>query len=326
MSRNTILKLLLPALGSITLMNAQNLLRHQARIVLEGGAPMTTMPRIIAQDTDRLRAGCIILGIIGNGLVEYEINPYSRPVNTENLDGCDVSINLKGYKPVVVTLKQDAVITLKRIGDHEGSTVSETSLSAPKDAQKAYEHGLAAISEHKWDAAQKDLQKAVDIYPQYAQAWSTLGEVMVAQSKLPDARAAWEHAVKADPKYIKPYQELARMAIVENRAQDASEIAEKALAQSPVEFPAVYFYYAVAQQGLGHPDVAEKFARQAIELDTGHEYPRAEYLLASLLDAKGDRAGAIDHLNKYLEAAPKAADADKVRQRIAQLEQKASAN
>ena len=147
----------------------------------------------------------------------------------------------------------------------------------------------------------------------------------MAQSKLPEARAACEHAVQADPKYIKPYLALTRMAIVENRNQDASDIAERALAQNPVEFPAIYFYYAVAQHGLGFQDVAEKFAGRAIELDTRHEYPRAEYLLGMLLNAKGDRAGAIEHLNKYLAAAPKAADAAAVRQQVADLQQKASA-
>jgi regulator of sirC expression with transglutaminase-like and TPR domain len=75
----------------------------------------------------------------------------------------------------------------------------------------------------------------------------------------------------------------------------------------------------VANLNLHHLDVAEKSARRAVELDANHEIPRAENLLGTLLAARGDRQGAIQHLNKYLELSPKAADADKVRQLIADL-------
>jgi tetratricopeptide (TPR) repeat protein len=297
---------------------------YSATIVLEGGAPLTAAPQVVAQLTDRLVPGCGI-DVVGKGTIQYQVNSASRVYNPQTADQCEVSINLKGYKPVHVTLKNKAVIVLKRIGDHEGSTISMTALNAPKDARKAYEQGQAALAERKWDVAQKYFEKAVAVYPEYSPAWNDLGEALVAQSKLPEARAAWEHAIQADPKYIRPYLQLIRMAIVENRSQDASNIAERALAQNPVEFPAIYFYYAVAQHGLGHQDVAEKFAIRAIELDTAREYPRAEFLLGTLLSARGDRAGAIQHLNKYLEAAPKAVDAAAVRQRIADLEQNAAA-
>ena len=329
MIRNTPFVVLILALCSAAMLHGQA--TNRAKIVLEGGAPISGTAQVIPQLNERLLPGCDV-AVYGNGTIEYRVrgdgtiesrlHPLSRGRTS---DECEVSISLKGYKPVHVTLKDKAVIVLKRIGDHEGSTISMTALNAPKDAKKAYEHGLAALSERKWDAAQKDFEKAVAIYPEYSPAWSDLGQALVAQSKLPEARAAWEHAVQADPKYIKAYLQLTRMAIVENRNQDASDLAERALAQNPLEFPAIYFYYAVAQHGLGHQDVAEKFARRAIELDTGHEYPRAEYLLGTLLSARGDRAGAIDHLSKYLAAAPRAVDAAAVRQQVADLEQNAPA-
>jgi tetratricopeptide (TPR) repeat protein len=294
----------------------------RARIVQEGGAPLPGVPQVIVQHTNRLADGCVILTArgFGDGTIEYVIDPRSRAYNQQTADECEVTISLKGYQSVRVTLKDKAVIVLKHVGDPEGSTISMTALNAPKDAKKVFEQGQAALSQRKWDVAQKDFEKAVAIYPEYAPAWNDLGEALVSQSKLPEARAAWEHAVKADPKYIRPYLQLVRMAIVEKRNQDASDLAERALAQNPVEFPAIYFYYAVAQHVLGHQDVAEKFVTRAIELDTEHEYPRAEYMLASLLVAKGDRAGAIQHLNKYLAYAPKASDADAVRKQIADLE------
>jgi cytochrome c-type biogenesis protein CcmH/NrfG len=60
--------------------------------------------------------------------------------------------------------------------------------------------------------------------------------------------------------------------------------------------------------------------RRAIDLDKDHEVPRAEYLLGTVLIAKRDRAGALQHLNKYLEIVPKAPDAEQVKKTIALLE------
>jgi regulator of sirC expression with transglutaminase-like and TPR domain len=43
-------------------------------------------------------------------------------------------------------------------------------------------------------------------------------------------------------------------------------------------------------------------------------------LLATVLIAKGDRSGALQHFRKYLEIVPKAPDADQIKRAIAELE------
>ncbi|MGP0071874.1 MAG: tetratricopeptide repeat protein, partial [Bryobacteraceae bacterium] len=169
-------------------------------------------------------------------------------------------------------------------------------------------------------AAQKNFEKAVEIDPEYAQAWSDLGEVLQKKSQPTEARAAWEKAVAADPKYIRPYVQLAMLDLQEKRPEDAAAIAGKAVAMNPLEFPELYFYNAVANYNLKHLDVAEYSARRATELDSAHEIPRAEVLLGSVLIAKGDRAGGVQHFRKYLELVPKAQDAEQIRKAIAQLE------
>jgi tetratricopeptide (TPR) repeat protein len=260
------------------------------------------------------------VNIFGNGSVQYVVNLRSRPYDPATADVCTVTIRLKGYRPMEATLRNDATIVLKRMGLHEGSTVSATALNAPEPAKKAYGKGVNAMNDEKWPAAQKNFEKAVEIDPDYAQAWSDLGEVLQKQSKPTEARAAWEKAVQADPKYIKPYIQLTALDLAEKRSEDAVEIGGKAVAMNPLEFPQLYFYYAAANYNLKHLDVAETSARRATELDNAHEIPRAELLLGSILVAKGDRAGGLQHFRKYLEIVPKAPDADQVKRAIAQLE------
>jgi len=305
------------ALAASTVASAQS---YHATIVTEDGSPLPTSPQIIPALSERLVQECVIVNTFGNGSVQYVVNWRSRPYDPATADMCTVTIRLKGYRPGEYTLRNDATIVLKRIGLHEGSTVSATALNAPEPAKKAYGKGVVAMTDEKWAVAQKNFEKAVEIDPDYAAAWSDLGEVLRRQSKPAEARAAWEKAVGADPKYIKPYVQLARLDLEEKRPEDAATIAGKAVATNPLEFPELYYYYAAANYNLKRMDLAETNARRATDLDTAHEIPRAELLLASVLVAKGDRSGALQHFRKYLEILPKAPDADQVKRAIAALE------
>ena len=107
---------------------------------------------------------------------------------------------------------------------------------------------------------------------------------------------------------------------------DAANIAERAIALNPIEYPAIFFYDAAANYNLKRFDVSEKSVRRAIDLDGNHELPRAEFLLGTVLAAKGDRSGALEHLRKYLQLSPKAPDTDEVNRIIAKIESASSEN
>ena len=108
---------------------------YSAKVVLENGTPLPTVPMIVPEPTARLVVGCAILNIFGNGTVVYAVNPYSRPYDPQTMDQCVVRIRLKGYQTTVATLRNGGTVVLKREGgDHEGSTVSMTSLKAPEKA------------------------------------------------------------------------------------------------------------------------------------------------------------------------------------------------
>jgi tetratricopeptide (TPR) repeat protein len=322
MRMNSALVALVLALGIAVVARAET---FHAQIVTEDGSPLPTSPQIIPSLTEALVSECAIVNIFGNGSVQYLVNYRGRPYDPSTADVCSVTIRLKGFQTLNATLRNDATVVLKHIGLHEGSTVTATSLNAPEAAKKAFGKGVNSMDDEKWAAAQKNFEKAVEIDPDYAAAWSDLGEVLRRQSKPTEARAALEKAVAADPKYIKPYVQLAKLDLEEKRPEDAATIAGKAVAMNPLEFPELYFYNAVANYNLKHLDVAEISARRATELDSAHEVPRAELLLGSVLVAKGDRSGGLQHFRKYLDLVPKAQDADQVKRAIAELEAPAGA-
>jgi len=297
--------------------------QYTAKIVTEGDTPLPKIPLVTPQNSERLVPYCVIVNVFGNGTVAYYMNYRAQVYDPKTADMCPVVIRLDGFRTTSGTLRQGGTIVLKRIGDHEGSTISMASLNAPKDAKKAYDKGADAMSQQKWANAQKDFEKAVAIYPEYSQAWSDLGEVLNQQSQPAEARTAFEHAIQVDPKYVKAYVQLARLLITERKFQETLDVTAKAFQYNPLEFPAIYFYDAVANFDLHQYDAALKSAERAAQLDADHEIPRAEDLIGTILATKGDYAGAVEHLKRYLALAPKAPDAAKVQQEIDQLERRA---
>ena len=100
-------------------------------------------------------------------------------------------------------------IVLRRYANVEGTTISMTSLQAPKEAKKAFDKGRKAIGKKKWAEAKLQLEKAVGLYPQYAAAWCDLGRTLEESGNIPEARKAYAQALTADTKFVTPYLQLA---------------------------------------------------------------------------------------------------------------------
>ena len=107
-------------------------------------------------------------------------------------------------------------IILKRLAGVEGMTFSMTSAMAPKDAKKSYDKARDQLKKKKVDEAQKELEKAVGIYPKYAVAWYELGMIHQQANRKEDARKADEESLKADRKYVNPYLQMAVMSAADN--------------------------------------------------------------------------------------------------------------
>ena len=188
------------------------------------------------------------------------------------------------------------------------NTVSVVSLKAPDKALAAYHRGLEEAHKNNFTQAQKKLEQAVQIYPQFADAWCALGEVHEMQNHLPEGRAAYLRSLAADPKLIFPYLHLASLEADAKQWPQVAQFSERALHLNPNDFPSAWYYSALANFKLGHNEVAEVRARKAEAMDTHHLYPKVYLLLADLLVAKEDFAGAAQQTRTYLQLAPDSAN------------------
>jgi tetratricopeptide (TPR) repeat protein len=250
-------------------------------------------------------------------------------IDERTLSGCELRAVLPGYRsePLMLAGRRFmdnpdvGTIIMRPLSNVEGTTISMTSLMAPKDAKKAYEKGLQAARKKKWGDALPHLEKSVALYPKYAAAWYELGAVHEQSERLAEARKAYEQSLAADAKYVNPYMRLAAMAAMERKWQEVADTTDRVLKLNPVDFPNAFFYNAVANYNLQKVDAAEKSAREAVKLDTQHRLPRANHLLGIILADKRDFAGAREQMSNYLKFAPGASDADAVRQGLAKIDQ-----
>lgn len=258
--------------------------------------------------------------------------PGRSNVTERDLMSCELRASLPGYRSTVISLAgrrtldnpDVGIITLRRLGDVSGFTTSATSLMAPKEAKKSLEKARNALKKNKLPEAQKELELAVNAHPKYAEAWYELGRVQAMQNSLEAAKASYMKSVEADEKYVRPYLGLAVMEAQEKRWEEVKQLSEKVIKLNRYDFPAAYFYGAVAHYNLRDAETAEKLCRSGIEADQYHSLPKMSHLLGMILVDKQDYKGASEHLTAYLKFAPKAGDADQVKQQLADINGRAA--
>jgi len=266
-------------------------------------------------------------------------NGPGAPLKTTNpsspgrsLAGCELTASLAGFRSDAVNLDQHrkldnpdvGVLILRRLANVEGSSISVTTLRAPKDARKAFDKAREALRKGKSDEAEKQLQKAVELYPQFAEAWFQLGLLQQKGGLATQARSSYEQANAADPKLLSPYLPLARIAVHEKKWEEVADFTARLIKLDAVDFPEAYYYNAAANFRLKKLDDAESSARQSLKLDNAHLFPEAAHILGIILYQKNDYAAAAAQLRDYLQMAPQAPDAAQVKSQLAELERMAS--
>lgn len=258
----------------------------------------------------------------------HQFNKPPGGVTLSRYDGCELVALLAGFQSSAVTLQgQDdfgqmgvGTIVLKRLSNVEGSTISMTSLAASQEARKAYEKGRKARFENKLEQAEKELNKAVELYSNYAAAWALLGEIHTAENRLDEAVKEYTRAIACDSQFVTPYFGLTIIAVNQQRWQDAGNFSDQTIRLNGYAYPTAYFYNAVANFQLKNFEVAERSGRKFQTLDSEHRHPDIALLISEILAQRQDYAGAVQQLRGYLSLAPTAANADQVRAHIARLE------
>ncbi len=245
------------------------------------------------------------------------------------LMNCELRAKLPGFRSQSIMLAGRrpmddpdlGTILMHREAPGEGSTVSATSLNAPKAARKAFDKGQELLKKNKPADARDEFEKAVQIDQAYAAAWCELGKMQAESGDSDMARGSFRMAMKSDPKFVNPYLELSILSLHDRKWQEVADLTDQAVKLDAFDYPQAYLFNAAAKYNLQEVEAAEKSVQEAERLDTRHQWPQVAHLYGMILQHKKDYAGAATQLRAYLKMAPNADDAAAVRKQLETLEQ-----
>ena len=225
---------------------------------------------------------------------------------------------LNGYTSTTTTL--DTIVISGRVADPYAIISSESGV--PSKAGSSWKAAMKALDNHNFSEGATQMQAAVTAAPKFAIGWHALGVVQERQQKLAEAHEAYQHAIEADPKMFAAYVTLARLCLKTKDWQGAATAADALIkADSKKTFPEIYLHQAVARFALKDLDGATASVQEAIQ----RKIVRAEYVLGRILEAKGDAAGAREHISKYLELDKNTSDAALIRTHLENIGKPAAA-
>jgi Tfp pilus assembly protein PilF len=264
--------------------------------------------------------------ITGSGMTGY------GNLNSVDLTGCSLSADAPGFQSNTILLSRYrsmdrndiGIIILTPRGGVQGSIVSATSLAAPKKARVSFDKGMKELQkgdEMNSGKTMQALEEAVKIYPEYAAAWTFLGQVRLQAGDAGGARAAFEKAVEADPQYARPFEPLARIAASQNDWSRVYEVTSLALRAAPGDMQMRWFR-AVSQFELkDHDDAIDSLSSLQSDEASARQYPQTHHVLGMIYAERGQYADAADEYRRYLELVPTAPVGDDLKRRIYEWEQ-----
>ena len=197
------------------------------------------------------------------------------------------------------------VIVIRRRPEPGESTVSVSMLSAPEDARKAFDNATAELAQEKPNIGKirKELNKAIEKYPEFSAAWDLLGRVQMSEGNSAEAHNSFLRAIETEPKFVRPYMGLAQMAVQDNAWDETSAWTEKALELEPGN-PKALFWNGLANYYLSRYDQGEKSLSSLYQLGHVEEYPFGLLPLGVIHANQGKIEMAAKELRLYLETMP----------------------
>jgi tetratricopeptide (TPR) repeat protein len=184
-------------------------------------------------------------------------------------------------------------------------TLGGTFLAAPgqqiEKAQRYYEQGLAFAQEHRYHEATEQFAKAIEVNPEFGDAYYQLGINAVSDGKAQDGIRAFMQLAQLEPNRTEPVLAAAQLYYGLGFMEDALALSVRALLIEPNN-PSIYF-------NIGLIYVKQKQLAPAIEalehaVALKPEMSKARLLLANTYVAGGKPESAINTLQEGLKLNP----------------------
>ena len=217
-------------------------------------------------------------------------------------------------------------VTLQPRGAASGApgTVDARATAVPDAAKELYKQAMESAKAGDRKKAIEELDKALEIYPNFMSALNQLGVQYMELRQWEKATEALRKAIKISPDAFYPHLNYGIVLVQVKKFKDAAFELQFAV-QKDAASGVAHYYLGRALINVGQYDAAENALRHTITIGGDLAIEAHRYLGAVYIE-KRDRLRAADELDTYLKLAPTAKDAERIRSIIRDLRSQASNN
>lgn len=197
------------------------------------------------------------------------------------------------------------------------ATVTVGTLLAPESAQREYVKGGEALTQNALPEALAHFEKAVKIYPQYYQAYHSMGTLYMDQAKWPEAEKTLKRSLEINDKYAPSYAALGAVYNRQGKPAEAQPLLERSVELEPRAWQS-HFELALALLAQDKAAEGEAQCRQAHELEP--KVPLVHIVLGNFALRRRDLMTARQEFQHFLDLAPDHPLAAPVRQKLADID------
>src|SRR5262249_16343830 len=183
----------------------------------------------------------------------------------------------------------------------------------PKEARKALNRARKYRDQKKSDAALAELDKAIQLFPGYFQAFTEKGVVLINSNRPRDALQHFSKALEIAPDYERALSGAGYCLLTLGNYEQSAAFLEKAVHLSSTAAQNLLFL-GIANLALRRWEKAQEVLEQALKFDPAGT-TLARVYLADALAGQRLYARAADELGTYLQLNPAAPDADRLRKK-----------
>ncbi len=197
------------------------------------------------------------------------------------------------------------------------SLVSVQRFMVSKEARQFFEKGERELIKRRYQSAGEQLDRALSIAPDFADALNARGVIYLQENNLPKARELFEKAIASNPQMGEAYIGQGSALIRQGHFEAAIEPLTKGLALSPNSYLG-HFERCRAYFNLGRLEPANSDCRRAREIA---DHPRLELLIlmGNLYLRTGRQPEALREFEAYLRLDASSPTADQVRSVVKSL-------
>lgn len=197
------------------------------------------------------------------------------------------------------------------------NTVGVKELAIPAKAKQEYAAAVGKLGRRDIEGARADLAKALELAPQYAEAWNLQGTIAYQTQQYADAEKYFRKALEIRPGAYIPMLNLGGVLINLGRCQEGLEYNQRAVKERPHDALANaqlgMTYYCLMQD-----TEAVKYLEAAKRFDPA-SFSNPQLTLGDIYERQGRFDKAAAELEDFLRRRPGTANEAAIRQRVREL-------